>query len=200
MKKFFTKNKLCDGRFENFIKEPSTKIELEIGCNAGRLLTRIADIHRDRKFIGVEIDKSLSLDAYKRVVDNNLTNVAIINIEAHDFMTNFLNDNMIDVIHIYFPTPYPKSIGLQKRLICNEFIDEAYRVLKIDGCLRLLTDIKDYFKDILQFSEFKKWWAINWIKYNAGQQKNLLIGSPCEITYRLKNELDIYSLQLIRMS
>jgi len=196
---YLTKNELHDGRFEKFIKEPSTKIEIEIGCNAGKLLTRIANIHKDRKFIGVEINSSLSFDAYNRIVDKNLNNVAIVNIEAYDFIKNFLNDNTVDVIHIYFPTPFPLSINLPKRLICNRFIDEAHRVLKNDGSLRLLTDIKDYYEDILKLFEFEKWWAIKWIEYNAGQQSELLIGSPCEINYRKQSNTDIYSLQVIRI-
>ena len=71
-----------------------------------------------------------------------ITNVLIVNYDARLFM-EFIDSNKVGRIFVHFPVPWDKKP--HRRIYSNGFINEALRVLKLEGTLELRTDSRKYF-------------------------------------------------------
>ncbi|AXX92098.1 tRNA (guanosine(46)-N7)-methyltransferase TrmB [Malaciobacter molluscorum LMG 25693] len=127
-----------------FVNEFKTdkEIQIEIGFGSGRHLLYQAKNNPDVQFIGLEIHTPSIEQLLKQLKIQNITNVLVVNYDARLFM-EFINSNKVGKIFVHFPVPWDKKP--HRRIYSNEFIDEALRVLKIDGTLELRTDSRKYF-------------------------------------------------------
>ena len=200
---YLIEDDLPNKKFNKILNETCVSYELKIGINAGRFLCKmITEYKKNYKenkyyFVGVELKTDKSEEAYDLVCRKKLTNVSVVNMEALSFITTYLDDSTFNNIHIYFPTPLPFSIGLTDPLVSPEFVDQAYRILKPLGSLRLVTDQKFYYDDASKHFHFDKWWAVEWQELKLGQPENFFLGSSLEKKYRKSNS-NIYSFQVIK--
>lgn len=153
---------------------------------------------RGEVFRWVELKSSSSRFAAKRLLQRELSNVMVVNMEAHKYVSNWVSDCVFDVVHIYFPTPYPLSIGLPHRLINSSFTTEVHRILKPSGTLRIVTDDKGYYEEICGHLNARHWWAVDWQPLEL-TVNNYLVGTRQEVVYRETNHPQLYALQLIRI-
>jgi tRNA G46 methylase TrmB len=128
----------------------------------------------------------------------DLTNALVINIEAHHYIRNWVNDQAFDAVHIYFPTPFPYSIGLQHRLINSRFIADVHRILKPFGILRIVTDDEEYYEEICRCLTAQNWWALDWRPLEV-TASNYFVGTPQEILYREERHPQIFAVRLVRI-
>jgi tRNA G46 methylase TrmB len=126
--------------------------------------------------------------------------------EAYEYISEreWVHDCVFNVIHIYFPTPWPWSMeiyhpGLSHRLVCDDFVEEAYRILKPGGVLRFVTDCNDYYEEVCKCFKTTHWWAVDWRPMDLGQGDSYIVGTPCEINIRENKNAEFYQLQLIRL-
>ena len=56
----------------------------------------------------------------------------------------------MDVIHVYFPDPWPKRKHRKNRLVNTRFTDLTREALKPNGVIYLRTDDADYFAQMLE--------------------------------------------------
>lgn len=129
---------------EYFVNEFDTKkeIQIEIGFGSGRHLLHQAQQNPDVQFIGLEIHTPSIEQLLKQVKIQGLTNIIAVNYDARLFM-EFIKSNKVGKIFVHFPVPWDKKP--HRRVYSNEFINEALRVLKINGTLELRTDSRKYF-------------------------------------------------------
>lgn len=118
------------------------EIQIEIGFGSGRHLLYQAKNNPDVQFIGLEIHYPSIEQLLKHLELNNITNVLIVNYDARLFM-EFIESNKVGKIFVHFPVPWDKKP--HRRIYSNEFVNEALRILKIDGTLELRTDSRNYF-------------------------------------------------------
>lgn len=117
---------------------------LEIGFGAGEALLYFAQRHPEIDCIGVEVHKPgvghllLGADAA------GLTNVRVICHDAVEVLQQQLAPGSVDLIHIFFPDPWPKKRHHKRRLIQPSLVELLARVLAIGGKLRLATDWEHY--------------------------------------------------------
>ena len=130
----------------------SNPVELEIGMGKGTFLTAQAEARKDTNFFGIEWANWFWRYASDRLRRNNCTNARTIRIEAHFFLREYVQDESLSVLHIYFPDPWPKARHNKRRLIQPAFLDTVYRVLKPGGRLQVVTDHQSYWlENILPF-------------------------------------------------
>ena len=178
------------GLLEDWFSDRYGDLEIEVGCSHGNFLCRIARANPFTKFIGIDVNADRCYRAAMRIVSFNLPNACVVNSEAHGFFLNRVPSNFISGVHIYFPTPYPKSIGLSDRLLSVDFLEEVYRTLRPGGTLRIATDLVGYFNYICDNLRFRDWWKIEWRPPVSDlTDKNLIVGTPCEFKYREKSEI-----------
>jgi len=123
---------------------------LEIGFGNGENLAALAQTHRERDYIGVEVHRPgvgrllLAADA------GSLTNLKIICHDAVEVLAEQLAAQSLDEILILFPDPWPKKRHHKRRLIQAPFVDLAASRLKPGGILRLATDWEHYAQQMLE--------------------------------------------------
>lgn len=127
-----------------FVDEFKTdkEIQIEVGFGSGRHLLHQAKNNPDIQFIGLEIHTPSIEQALKQMKLQDITNVLIVNYDARLFM-EFIDSNRVGRIFVHFPVPWDKKP--HRRIYSNEFINEALRVLKVEGTLELRTDSRKYF-------------------------------------------------------
>ena len=123
-------------------------IELEIGMGKGTFLTDQAKARPETNFFGLEYARFFWRYASDRLRRNNCTNVRTARAEAAYFVKELVADQSIQVVHIYFPDPWPKKRHHKRRLIQSPFLDQIHRILKPGGRLQIVTDHAEYFEQI----------------------------------------------------
>lgn len=118
------------------------EIQIEIGFGSGRHLLHQAKANPNIQFVGLEIHYPSIEQLLKQLELQNITNILVVNYDARLFM-EFIESNKVGKIFVHFPVPWDKKP--HRRIYSNEFVNEALRVLKLNGTLELRTDSRKYF-------------------------------------------------------
>ena len=125
-------------------------VEMEIGIGKGTFITEQARARADVNFFGIEWARWFWRYASDRLRRHNCANARTVRAEALYFLTEFVRDESLAVVHVYFPDPWPKKRHHKRRLIQEPFQRQAERVLVPGGRLQVVTDHKDYSEQIEQ--------------------------------------------------
>jgi tRNA (guanine-N7-)-methyltransferase len=125
-------------------------VELEIGSGKGTFLVDQAKARPQTNFIGIEYARWFWRYASDRLRRNNCQNVRTVRAEAGFFLREFVSNQSLAAMHIYFPDPWPKKRHHKRRLIQPPFMLEVTRLLQPGGRLQIVTDHQDYFEQIRQ--------------------------------------------------
>ena len=123
-------------------------VELEIGMGKGTFLLDQATARPAVNFFGVEWARWFWRYASDRLRRHNCLNARTVRAEAAYFLSEFVSEGSVSVVHIYFPDPWPKARHHKRRLIQAKFMPVVERVLKSGGRLQVVTDHLDYFEQI----------------------------------------------------
>ncbi|MCK9336654.1 MAG: tRNA (guanosine(46)-N7)-methyltransferase TrmB [Arcobacteraceae bacterium] len=118
------------------------EVWVEIGFGSGRHLLHQAKKNPDILIIGLEIHTPSIEQVLRQIELQEIENVLILNYDARLFL-EFLNSNSVGKIFVHFPVPWEKKP--HRRVYSKEFVDEALRVLALNGTLELRSDSKEYF-------------------------------------------------------
>ena len=124
-------------------------LEVELGCGDGSFIVEWAQRHPGRNLLGVERLLGRIRKPDKRGRRTGLTNLSLVRIEIGYFLEYLLPPASADVIHVYFPDPWPKVKHARHRLINERFTALARRALKPGGVVHLRTDHVAYFAQML---------------------------------------------------
>jgi tRNA (guanine-N7-)-methyltransferase len=83
-----------------------------------------------------------------RIGRRGLPNVRILLADAPVFLRDFVPDESVDCLHIYFPDPWPKKRHHKRRLLQASNLEILLRCLKPGGQIRIATDHEEYFQQI----------------------------------------------------
>lgn len=117
---------------------------LEIGFGAGEALLAFAQAHPELDCIGVEVHKPGVGHLLLGAEAAGLSNLRIICHDAVEVLQQQLAPGSIQLIHIFFPDPWPKKRHHKRRLIQPALVELLARVLAVNGTLRLATDWEPY--------------------------------------------------------
>jgi tRNA (guanine-N7-)-methyltransferase len=125
-------------------------VELEIGMGKGTFLTEQARARPEVNFFGIEWARWFWRYASDRLRRAGCLNARTVRAEASFFLNEFVAPASIDVLHIYFPDPWPKARHHKRRLIQPKFVPVAARVLKPGGRIQVVTDHKGYWEENIE--------------------------------------------------
>lgn len=117
---------------------------LEIGFGAGEALLYFAQRHPEIDCLGIEVHKPGVGHLMLGAETAGLQNVRVICHDAVEVLQQQLAPGSVELIHIFFPDPWPKKRHHKRRLIQPAFVELLARVLAIGGKLRLATDWEHY--------------------------------------------------------
>lgn len=140
------------------------QVWLEIGFGGGEHLATQAERRPLDAFIGAEPFLNGVASALRHVDERGLANVRLHPGDVRELMER-MPDASVDRIIILFPDPWPKARHHKRRLVQDDFLTEAARLLKPGGRLRFATDWEDYanwtLRKLTARSEF------NWLAQRA---------------------------------
>jgi tRNA (guanine-N7-)-methyltransferase len=174
----------------------SNPVEMEIGMGKGTFLTEQASGRKDTNFFGIEWAAWFWRYASDRLRRHGCLNARTVRAEAGFFLTEFVPDASISILHIYFPDPWPKTRHHKRRLIQPKFMPLVERILTPMGRLQLVTDHLDYFE---QMQETVKGSHLQLVDYNrpgsAGEGE--FVGTNFERKYRREGR-PFYALAAVK--
>ncbi|NIA07286.1 MAG: tRNA (guanosine(46)-N7)-methyltransferase TrmB [Actinobacteria bacterium] len=121
-------------------------VELEIGTGKGTFLINAARVNPQINYLGIEWANKYYKYAADRARRWNLPNVRMLRCDARDFVISHLPSRSLQCLHVYFPDPWPKKRHHKRRLFNNQFVAAAVDSLIPDGCIHVVTDVRDYFQ------------------------------------------------------
>ena len=117
---------------------------IEIGFGAGEALLEYASRHSQMDCIGIEVHPPGVGHLLLGLEQLGLTNVRVISQDAVEVLQRRIAPASIDLIHVFFPDPWPKKRHHKRRLIQPAFAALLSQTLVVGGVLRLATDWEHY--------------------------------------------------------
>jgi tRNA (guanine-N7-)-methyltransferase len=158
-------------------------VEIEIGMGKGTFLTDQAKIRPETNFFGIEWARWFWRYASDRARRHGLMNIRTARAEALFFLSEFVKDSSVSVMHVYFPDPWPKARHHKRRLVQEPFLKQVQRVLVPGGRLQVVTDHHEYFEQIDQVVRAS---ALKAVEYNkpGSAAEGEFVGTNFERKYR----------------
>ena len=161
---------------EKIFGAPYRALRLEIGFGDGARLISEAASNPETAFIGCEPFLNGVAKALAAMSDRRLPNMRLHCGDARDLLDR-LSDGCVDGIELLYPDPWPKRRHRKRRIVSDEFLTAAARVLKSGAVLRFATDIDDYSgwtlarvlprKDLRWLAERPSDWLTPWEGWSA---------------------------------
>lgn len=124
-------------------------VEVEVGPGKGVYLAYSGSEYPETNIVGVELAKKYALLSAERVIKAGLGNVRVVAGDAQKFLEDFVPNRSIEVLHVYFPDPWWKKRHRKRRVVNERFVDRAAQIIRIGGELRIMTDVEEYFREVL---------------------------------------------------
>ena len=137
-------------------------LEIEIGSGKGTFLLNAARAHPDVNFLGIEVAREFFAYAADRVRRAGLSNVRMLCGDAGDFLRWRCPAGIARVIHLYYSDPWPKARHHKNRVVQDEFLRQAWRVMTPGGELRMVTD----------HAELWAWYQMHFARVTAAENGN----------------------------
>lgn len=121
---------------------------LEIGFGMGDTLVEMAERNPQKNFIGIEVFRPGIGSILQQIHTKQLKNIRIIHHDAVEVLQNYIANNSLAGVQIFFPDPWPKRRHHKRRLIQTPFVKLIQQKLKAQGFLHIATDWEDYAKHV----------------------------------------------------
>jgi tRNA (guanine-N7-)-methyltransferase len=126
------------------------KVIFEIGFGMGEATAHIAKLMLDTLYIGCEVHPPGVGALLKRIGDEGIGNIRIIQHDAVQVLTHMIAPDSLDGVHIFFPDPWHKKRHNKRRLIQSPLIALLASRIKLGGYIHCATDWQEYAEQILQ--------------------------------------------------
>ncbi len=126
--------------FPHRAERPDRRFEIEIGSGKGTFLCQQAALSPEIDYLGIEWAGEFCNYAADRVRRSGLANIRMLRTDATELIRWRVPSGIVDVVHLYFSDPWPKSRHHKKRVVQDRFLAETWRILKPGAELRVVTD------------------------------------------------------------
>lgn len=123
---------------------------LEIGFGMGEATAHIASVRPGDNFLCCEVHEPGVGALLKRIGEQGLTNIRILQHDAVEVIDHMLPEACLDGVHIFFPDPWHKTKHNKRRLIQTPLVAKLAARLKPGGYLHCATDWQPYAEQMLQ--------------------------------------------------
>ncbi|MDP1655640.1 MAG: tRNA (guanosine(46)-N7)-methyltransferase TrmB [Hylemonella sp.] len=123
---------------------------LEIGFGMGDATAHIAALMPEKNFLCCEVHEPGVGALLKRIGEQNLSNIRILQHDAVEVIDHMLPLQSLDGIHIFFPDPWHKTKHHKRRLIQPLLVAKLAARLKPGAYLHCATDWEPYAQQMLE--------------------------------------------------
>lgn len=124
----------------------SLPVEIEIGAGKGLFLASAGAQNPDRAFLGIERAGKYFRHAVVRIHRSGLENVRLLRADAFDILERWTAPGSVEIVHVYFPDPWPKQRHSRRRLLQGELFRGIHRALRPSGTFCFASDVRSYFE------------------------------------------------------
>ena len=124
----------------------SQPLILDVGFGSGDSLVSLAQQRPDLNFIGVEVYRPGIGAVLRKIEQQELDNVRVINADAMQLLKSKFTTDLLLGVMVWFPDPWPKTKHHKRRLVQEAFLQELVRVMQPQGILHLASDWQPYVK------------------------------------------------------
>lgn len=126
----------------NWFDKPRALL-MEIGSGSGEFLHAVASTGRFN-VIGIEKSMKRVKEILHRLRNLPLKNVKVICAPGEFVLKQLLPDEVLDMVFVLFPDPWPKKAHVKRRLMSRKTLKLTSRKLKPSGTLTVITDHQGY--------------------------------------------------------
>jgi tRNA (guanine-N7-)-methyltransferase len=116
----------------------------------GDATRKVASEHPEWGILGIEVHKPGVGKLLWWIEQEKLNNLAIVEHDAVEVLTDMIPPGTVNGIHIWFPDPWPKKKHHKRRLIRQDFVDLLVNTLIPGGYIHIATDWEPYADHILE--------------------------------------------------
>ena len=124
--------------------EQNLPIHIEIGMGKGQFLMKMAELHPDIHYIGIEKYSSVLVRALEKIEENPLPNIHFIRMDAEN-ITQVFEKGEVEQIYLNFSDPWPKDRHAKRRLTSRQFLERYDNILKDNEKIIFKTDNRALF-------------------------------------------------------
>jgi len=117
---------------------------VEIGSGDGDAVLASAEANPDVDHLAVEVYRPGLARTIVGASRSGLRNLRVLAADARMLVDRALPESSVRELRVFFPDPWPKARHHKRRLVDDDFVASASRVLEPGGVLRLATDWQDY--------------------------------------------------------
>jgi len=158
-------------------------LELEIGSGKGTFLLAESGARPEVNFLGIEFARRYWIFAADRLRRAGRDNARVVLAEASTFVRDFIENESLFAIHVYFPDPWPKTRHHRRRLLQPAFIEELASKLRPGARLSIATDHREYFEQIAASVKRSPLVEVDFARTCAALESEV-VGSNFERKYR----------------
>lgn len=151
---YFSEDRYDSEAFIEFINR--SNLYLEIGPGKGDFIVTLAKNNPEFNFLVIELNVSVAAMTAVKLVDNQLTNVKLIQDDALVVLPR-LKPKSIASIFLNFSDPWPKKRHEKRRLTSKRFLDAYQQVLQAQAPLILKTDQQSLYEFTLDSLTQAQW-------------------------------------------
>lgn len=120
------------------------RVALEIGFGMGEATAETAMIFPGTGFLAIDVHQPGIGKLLALIEENDITNVRVMEEDAHTILAKMIPDSSLDVVHLFFPDPWPKTRHHKRRIINESFIALVAAKLRTGGYIHIATDWEPY--------------------------------------------------------
>lgn len=128
---------------------PDARLHVDLGCGKGLWISRAAQALPGDAFVGIDNDRTCVSFALERIGSARAGNALVVFDEARSLRELFAPGE-IDVLHVNFPTPFPRKKEAASRVTSSARLMEYRDLLAPDGRIQLKTDSQPLFDFTLE--------------------------------------------------
>ncbi len=125
-------------------------INVDLGCGYGHFLAAMAQNQPGANFIGIDVYAKGIQRAHQKILTQQLSNVRLLQMNAHAAFSTIFCSGQIEEIYINFPDPWPKRRHARRRMLQPELIKLLHNCLVVGGRIVIATDLRNYAQDMLR--------------------------------------------------
>ncbi len=124
-------------------------VVLEIGFGMGDATAQVAAAMPDTDFLGIEVHLPGVGALLKRIGEQGLTNLRIVQHDAVEVLAHMLAPASLAGVHLWFPDPWPKKRHHKRRLVQPPLVAQLADRLAPGAYLHCATDWQPYAEQML---------------------------------------------------
>ncbi|MEM8944483.1 MAG: tRNA (guanosine(46)-N7)-methyltransferase TrmB [Planctomycetota bacterium] len=125
-------------------------LEVEVGSGKGLFLQTASKSQPEHNFLGVEVSYKYARFTAARLAKQSASNAVSVHGDGLRFFRQFVPDESLAAVHVYFPDPWWKARHRRRRVLNEEFLADVVRTLRPTGRLHFWTDVHEYFESTLE--------------------------------------------------